>query len=150
MAVSREWEAFVLEQLSGLGRVRSRRMFGGVGLWLDQTFFGLVVGSAGDVYFKVDDGNRGAYEAAGSGPFKPFTDRGYAMSFWCVPAEVIDDPDEMAGWARDAVAAARRGASAPGRRKAPAKGKPRVATATTSRTSKSPTRTPRTPRPKRG
>ena len=49
MAVSREWEEFVLEQLSGLGRVRSRRMFGGVGLWLDGTFFGLVVGTAGDV-----------------------------------------------------------------------------------------------------
>ena len=147
MAVSREWEEFVLEQLSGLGRVRSRRMFGGVGLWLDGTFFGLVVGTAGDVYFKVDDGNRDAYEAAGSGPFKPFADKAYAMSFWRVPADVIDDPDEMADWARDAVAAARRGASAAARKKTPAKKTPRVAKTTASKT---PPRAPRTPRPKRG
>ena len=146
MAVSHKWEEFVLEQLSGLGRVRSRRMFGGVGLWLDETFFGLVVGSAGDVYFKVDDDNRAGYEAAGSGPFKPFADKAYAMSFWRVPADVIDDPDEMAGWARDAVAAARRGASATARKKAPAKKTPRVAKTTSRKTP----RTPRTPRPKRG
>lgn len=112
MAVSREWEAFVLEQLSGLGRVRARRMFGGVGLWLEETFFGLVAGAAGEVFFKVDDGNRAAYEAAGSGPFRPFADKAYAMSFWRVPAEVLDDPDEMTAWGRDAVAAARRSAAA--------------------------------------
>ena len=47
MAVSREWEAFVLEQLSGLGRVRAKRMFGGLGLYLDETFFGLVFGRSG-------------------------------------------------------------------------------------------------------
>ena len=40
MAVSREWEAFVLGQLSGLGRVRAKRMFGGVGLSLEETFWG--------------------------------------------------------------------------------------------------------------
>jgi DNA transformation protein len=115
VAVSREWEAFVLEQLSALGRVRARRMFGGVGLYLDETFFGLVVGDAGDVYFKVDDGNRAAYEGAGCGPFRPFAERGYAMSFWRVPAEVIDDPDEMTTWAREAVGAARRSATAKSR-----------------------------------
>jgi DNA transformation protein len=144
VAVSREWEAFVLEQLSALGRVRARRMFGGVGLSLYETFFGLVVGSAGDVYFKVDDGNRAAYEAAGCGPFRPFVDRGYAMSFWRVPAEVIDDPDEMASWARDAVAAARRSASA---KKRPRAKRP-IRSAST--TPKGRQRTSQTPRPKRG
>lgn len=135
MAVSREWEAFVLEQLSGLGRVRAKRMFGGLGLYLDETFFGLVFGSAGDVYFKADDANRPVYEAAGSGPFRPFADKPYAMSFWRVPAEVLDDPDEMAIWGREAVAAARRGARLKGKKTA-ARG--------------APARPPRTPRQKRG
>jgi DNA transformation protein and related proteins len=147
MGVSREWEEFVLEQLSGLGRVRSRRMFGGVGLYSDETFFGLVIGAAGDVYFKVDDGNRAAYEAAGSGPFRPFADKAYAMSFWRVPADVLDDPDEMVTWARQAVAAARRGTSARPRRKSPAAKKAGGATATRPTTTP---RSPRAPRPKRG
>lgn len=144
MAVSREWEEFVLEQLSGLGRVRAKRMFGGVGLYLDETFFGLVVGSAGDVYFKVDDGNRPAYEAAGCGPFRPFTDKAYAMSFWRVPADVLDDPDEMASWARQAVAAARRAA----RRKTTAAGK--RSRTKSAPTAAAPSRAARTPRPTRG
>ena len=145
MAVSREWEAFVLEQLSGLGAVRAKRMFGGLGLYLAETFFGLVVGSAGDVYFKVDDGNRAAYEAAGSGPFRPFAGKAYAMSFWRVPAEVIDDPDEMAAWGRDAVAAARRSSAA--KRKGPRAGRPR---GQASGPTRPPRDTPRTPRRKRG
>jgi DNA transformation protein len=144
VAVSREWEAFVLEQLSALGRVRARRMFGGVGLYLDETFFGLVIGDAGDVYFKVDDGNRAAYEAAGCGPFRPFVERGYAMSFWRVPAEVIDDPDEMATWARDAVGAARRSASP---KKRPRSKRPAPSAAETPAGGR---RTSRTLRPKRG
>jgi DNA transformation protein and related proteins len=147
MAVSREWEDFVLEQLSGLGRVRAKRMFGGLGLYLDETFFGLVIGTGGDVYFKVDDDNRPAYEAAGSGPFRPFAEKAYAMSFWRVPADVLDDPDEMASWARDAVAAARRSAVAKAKRKTGA-GKPRGKKPAAA--SAAPRPTPRTPRPKRG
>jgi len=148
MAVSREWEAFVLEQLSGLGRVRAKRMFGGLGLYLDETFFGLVFGSGGDVYFKVDDGNRPAYEAAGSGPFRPFADKPYAMSFWRVPADVLDDPDEMASWARESVAAARRSSSLKAKKKAePATGARRRKGAPTSLATRA---TSRTPRPKRG
>lgn len=33
---------YVVEQLSGLGRVDSKRMFGGVGLYCDGLFFGLL------------------------------------------------------------------------------------------------------------
>lgn len=144
MAVSREWEAFVLEQLSGLGRVRAKRMFGGVGLYLEETFFGLMAGAAGEVYLKVDDGNRAAYEAAGSAPFQPFADKAYAMSFWRVPAGVIDDPDEMAAWGRDAIAAARRSAAA--KRKTLPPRRPRGAGDVDAKASRG---TARTPRPKR-
>lgn len=153
MAVSREWEEFVVEQMAELGRVRSRRMFGGVGLYLDDTFFGLIAG-AGDVFLKVDDGNRPDYEAAGTGPFRPFSDHAYAMSFWQVPAEVLDDPEEMAAWARKAVAAARRRAAEP-RKRARAATAAKTATrqaakATTTRAKAARTRTARAPRPKRG
>jgi len=111
--VSREWEQYVLEQLADVGRVRARRMFGGVGLYVEQTFFGLIAGAAGDLFLKVDEGNRGDFEAAGTGPFRPFADQAYAMSYWQVPPDVLEDSDELAAWARKAIAAARRQRATP-------------------------------------
>ncbi len=73
MSVSDSYKRFVLDQLDELGEVTPRSMFGGVGLYHRDVFFGIV---AGDVlYLKVDDATRGDYERAGMGPFRPFPDR---------------------------------------------------------------------------
>jgi DNA transformation protein len=96
----------LLSPLGPPGGVRPRAMFGGYGIYLNDLMFALV---AWDVlYFKVDDGNRPAYEAAGSGPFRPYADRPTTMSYHEVPASLLDEPDALMSWARDAVAAARR------------------------------------------
>ena len=50
---------FILDQLVGLDDVEARRMFGGFGLYLDETFFGIV--HKGKLFFKVDDSTVGAY-----------------------------------------------------------------------------------------
>ena len=63
MAVKTQYLAYVLEQLADLGGVRSRRMFGGVGLYRDDRFFGLIDDHV--LYFKVDDSNRADYLARG-------------------------------------------------------------------------------------
>jgi DNA transformation protein len=42
MAVSSDYLDYVRDQLSGLGGVTSRRMFGGAGLYCDEFFFALV------------------------------------------------------------------------------------------------------------
>lgn len=95
----------MLEQLAPLGAITHRRMFGGVGLSRHELFFALI---ADDVlYFKVDDLNRADFAAAGSEPFKPFGgDK--AMSYWSVPLEALEDPDEMAAWTTLALDAALR------------------------------------------
>jgi len=79
-------------------------MFGGVGLYSGEQFFGIV--AADELFFKVDDVNRAAYEAAGSEPFRPVLDRPVSMSYWRVPIEVLEDAGELAVWARDAIRAA--------------------------------------------
>lgn len=79
-------------------------MFGGVGLYSGERFFGIL--AADELFFKVDDTNRPAYEAAGSEPFRPVLDRPVSMSYWRVPIEVLEDPSELAGWAREAIRAA--------------------------------------------
>ena len=125
MAVSSDFLAYVLDQLAGLGAVSSRRMFSGAGLYCDEFFFGLI---AQDVlYLRVDDSNRADYTTRGMGAFRPYADRPQlSMSYYEVPAEVLEDPAELISWARRSVAVAmaaerpksgRRGA--PRRRTAP-------------------------------
>ena len=110
MPVTPNYRGYVLEQLSGLGPVVARPMFGGLGLYHDGIFFGLVDDDT--LYFKVDDATRPAYEAAGSGPFRPSSDEGPSMGYYEVPGEVLESRDELATWARRAVGVARRKASA--------------------------------------
>jgi DNA transformation protein len=110
MPVSEEYLDYVVDQLGSLGQIVSKRMFGGVGLYFDGLFFGLI---AGDVlYFKVDDENRREYQDARSKPFQPYGDESYSMSYYEVPAEVLEDVDRLKTWARGALAAAERKASA--------------------------------------
>lgn len=104
LRVAPEFRDFVLDQLAGVPRLRPKAMFGGVGLYSGEQFFGIV--AADELFFKVDDVNRAAYEAAGSEPFRPVLDRPVSMSYWRVPIEVLEDPGELAVWARDAIRAA--------------------------------------------
>ena len=106
MAVSEQYLDYVVDQLGCVGQVTAKKMFGGVGLYHDEFFFGLI---AGDVlFFKVDDVNRPAYQAAGAEPFKPYGDESYSMSYYEVPADVLEDVDKLRVWARGAVSAAER------------------------------------------
>ena len=96
---------FVVESLGPLGPVRARRMFGGYGIYLDRVMFALV---ADDVlYLKVDDANRGAFEALGLEPFR-YEARGrtHTWSYYEAPDAGLDDPEVLYAWARDAFAAA--------------------------------------------
>lgn len=83
-------------------------MFGGVGLYHDGLFFGIV---AGDVlYLKVDDVTRADYVAAGMLPFKPYEHRPVTMQYYAVPTAVLESPLELAAWARRAIEVAARAA----------------------------------------
>jgi DNA transformation protein len=105
MAVTPSYREYVLEQLAGLGRVRSLRMFGGVGLYCDDLFFALIAGDT--LYLKTDDGNRGDFVDRGMGPFRPFRNKPlWEMSYFEVPADVLEDAEAMTAWARKALRAA--------------------------------------------
>jgi DNA transformation protein len=106
MRVTDGFRAFVLEQLAGVKSVRARAMFGGVGLYAGDVFFGIL--AADTLYLKVDDSNRGEYEAAGMRPFKPYADKAMTMPYYQVPADVIEDGDALAAWARASVRVAER------------------------------------------
>jgi DNA transformation protein len=106
LTVTPAFRAYVLDQLTELGDVEPRLMFGGVGLYRQGVFFGII---AGDVlYLKVDDQTRPAYEAAGSCPFRPFPNRGRSMHYYAVPTAVLESPIDLTRWARRALEVATR------------------------------------------
>jgi len=105
MAVKDEYLAWVLEQLAGVAQLRSRRMFGGVGLYSGERFFGLIDDDV--LYLKVDHRNRIEFIARGCKPLQPFKDKPeYSMSYYDVPADVLEDVEELARWARGSIAIA--------------------------------------------
>ena len=113
MAVSDSALAFVLDQLAGMGGLRSRRMFGGVGLYCGDSFFALI--DDGVLYLKVDDTTRARYTRRRLKPFSP--DGMPSMSYYPVPASILEDADALVVWAREAVAVAGRAAQRPSRRR---------------------------------
>jgi DNA transformation protein len=82
-------------------------MFGGFGIYLHGTMFALI--AYDQLYLKVDDGNRQAYEAAGLSYFT-YSDKGKTirMPYCEAPGEGFDDPEILCSWAREAYAAALR------------------------------------------
>ena len=113
MPVTDEFRIWVIDQLTAVRLVRTRRMFGGIGVYAGDLFFALLDDDV--VYFKVDDATRADFETAGSHPFRPF--EGAEMSgYWSVPADVLADTDTLAVWVAKSVAVAAR-AKRPGAKK---------------------------------
>ena len=108
MATSSQFKDFAEEQLSVLGPVTVRSMFGGSGIFHQGMMIALIAYDT--LYLKVDDGNRPDFEAEG---MMPFTYEGKGkpvrMSYWQAPDWLYDDPDAMREWAGKAFEAARRG-----------------------------------------
>ncbi len=104
MSVSQEFLDYVTDQLSAVGSILSKRMFGGVGLYADGIFFALI---ANDIlYQKVDDTNRQDYESAGMEAFRPYPDKARSMQYFEVPVEVLEDQQELLTWTRKSIAVA--------------------------------------------
>jgi len=98
---SDSYRDFVLDQLRSLEGVSCRSMFGGYGLYLGAHFFGIL--HEGRLYFKTDETTRESYRLHGMGPFAA-SERQVLKSYYEVPEEIVEDPEELASWAREAAA----------------------------------------------
>ncbi len=104
MPVTADYLNYVLEQLARLRGLTSRRLFGGYGLYSDGSFFGLIDDDT--LFFKTGDGNRADYEARGMKRFMPRPDQspsGGGMGYHEVPADVLEDAEQLWMWARKSV-----------------------------------------------
>ena len=108
MPVSKGYVHYVLDQLSCLGPIAHKRMFGGVGIYFDGLFFALIDDDI--LYFKVDDTTRTRYEAARQKPFQPGGESP-SPGYYSLPINVLEDLDELKAWAKASIDVARRKAS---------------------------------------
>jgi DNA transformation protein and related proteins len=107
VSVSSGFRTFVLEQLGrATTGIRARSMFGGVGIYAGDLFFALLDDDT--VYFKVDDATRAQFERRGMVAFRPYGEGGEVMQYYELPAEVLEDPEELRMWVEAAVQVARR------------------------------------------
>lgn len=83
-------------------------MFGKTGVFCDGVMLGMVASDA--LYLRVDDGNRDFFAEARSAPPLAYGKGGKSidLAFWRVPERLLDEPDEIVAWGREALAAARR------------------------------------------
>lgn len=96
---------FVLDQLSRVPTIVSRRMFGGIGLYQESTFFAII--ADGRLYFVTDEETRAAFVTLGMKPFQ-YAPGKFIRTYYEVPVDVLEDDRELSAWARDAIAAQKR------------------------------------------
>ena len=75
-------------------------MFGGYGLYQDETFFGII--HRGRLYFKIDESTVGEYRKRKMKPFRPNAKQ-TLKSYYQVPVDVVEDRDRLGEWAKKAV-----------------------------------------------
>ncbi len=110
-----------------LGRVTTKRMFSGRGIYADDVIFALDIN--GEVFLKTDEQTRPLFEAAGLRPFSYEAPRGtVSTSYWLLPPAAYDDEAELLKWGRLGLEAGRRfAAKKPAiKKKAAAKRSPRA------------------------
>lgn len=92
----------VLDMLDELGGVTAKFMFGGWGLTLKGTFFGLIIDGA--LYLKTNEQTRKKYEEKGCGPFTYARGvKTMTMAYHQVPEDVFEVRERLLEWVNEAV-----------------------------------------------
>ena len=99
---------YLIDLFSDFGPVTIRKMFSGFGISADGINFALALRAG--LFFRADEVTIPDFEAEGSKPFQYATRAKTVLvnSYWELPARLFDDSEELAQWARAALAAAQR------------------------------------------
>ena len=101
-------EYVLRDAMQDIPGITAKAMFGGYGLYKNEVVFGIIADD--ELYFKVDETNRAEYEKRAS---RPFTYEGknrkrITMSYWEVPAGILEDRTLLTDWVDASVAASRK------------------------------------------
>lgn len=110
------------EVFERLGRIETRRMFGGHGVWHDGRMIALVAKDT--LYLKSDAGSAEHFDKLDLPPFTYVREgKAMPMSYRLAPADLFEDRDEAALWGRRAYEAALRSGQPPKEKKTAAAAK---------------------------
>ena len=101
---------FLIDLFADFGPVTIRPMFSGFGISADGINFAMALRAG--LFFRADEQTIPRFEAEGSKAFQYQTSTKTVTvnSYWQLPERLYDDPEELTGWARAALAAAQRAA----------------------------------------
>ncbi len=100
MASNEEYLDYIKDQLSAFGEFETKKMFGGHGFFKDGLMFGML--GSGTFRLKVDESNEQDYIDKGMKPY--YSDKKKkGMPYWEVPADVLEDRNELKEWAAKSV-----------------------------------------------
>jgi DNA transformation protein len=88
---------FVQEQLATLPGLRSKRMFGGYGLYAGAVFFGIIFD--GRLYFKTHPDTVAEYMEHHAAVFAP-SEKQVLKNYREVPVDILEDSERLLLWAR--------------------------------------------------
>jgi DNA transformation protein len=102
MAVSEGFKEFIRELLADFGPVIIRNMFGGAGVYADGVMFAILANDV--IYLKTNAVSAFAFASEGMTPFtyQPKGKAPIALPYWEVPPRLLETPEELAAWAREA------------------------------------------------
>lgn len=107
-----------------VARVSARRMFGGHGIHFEGVM--IAIEADGVLWMRCDAETLPAFEARGLRPFVHHKNgKPYAMSYRELPDSAFEDPEELRGWVRLALEAARRAQAAQRPKRRPGGSAPR-------------------------
>jgi DNA transformation protein len=86
----------LLDKLSSIDAVTSKKMFGGHGIFQAGKMFGLV-NTKGEIFLKADAESIVEYESKGSVKHSK-------MPYYTIPDDVWNDLDELLKWSKKAIA----------------------------------------------
>jgi DNA transformation protein len=105
MRVRSELASYVEEQLAFLGRISTKSIFGGIGIFVDERLLGIVMEDK--LYLHTDANNLQVYRQRGVPQFKPYPNAfDLTTDHHQVPPEIVDDPAQLKRWGEEALAAA--------------------------------------------
>ena len=85
----------LIEKLSAIEGINSKKMFGGYGIFQEGKMFALV-NSKGEIYFKTDDSIRSKFENAGAHQHGK-------MPYFSLPENVLLDQELLVQWGRESI-----------------------------------------------
>lgn len=100
MAVSESYKLFVDEQLGNLEGWYSKKMFGGVGYFIDGVIFGCIMG--GVFRLKADAESSKKFTKLGMSDYEIPT-KNMSMPYFEVPPSILEDKDALKEWSLESL-----------------------------------------------